>query len=402
MDISLDDLRAYARCPLEWFWERRAGLSRPPTIAALVPVAIRTGLSFYYGGHANDLAASVGLVWQDWCEGWGEAALALELAEYAVGRAKILNLFATGRVHRPDGGRYAVPEMTNEYRSRMHSAGLTHRGRKLDEFAQTHGLLTADEEDRPGSALGDAFATCLAAAERVMPDMPARNVVLGWQVPYRVNLGDGVHLTGSADLVVEAPGDPGVVILEVHDFEATPWIRAGLAGRDLRVIAASLAEPTARNESDGTSVTWQQVTKVTFRHWPTGQTFNFRETNSGHLLALVASIARGMRHHVVIPRAVTGYDTCRNCAYREHCWSGAGWDALPLIDPGMLGFAEQMRTVFQQFHETPSQNGATAHHTNEAIALLEEVLQEAGNPDDERAILEAGRLVVKPSDHNGL
>src|SRR5688572_144862 len=98
MAITVDDLRTYARCPLEWFWERRLALPRPQTIAALVPAAIRAGLDFYYDGYADDLANAVGLVWQDWCEGWGEPALARDLARYALGRGQILNLFAAGHV----------------------------------------------------------------------------------------------------------------------------------------------------------------------------------------------------------------------------------------------------------------------------------------------------------------
>ena len=399
-DISVDDLRTYARCPLEWFWERRAGLARPQTIGALVPAAIRTGLAFFYGGQAGDLLASVGLVWQDWCEGWGEAALVRDLAEYAVGRAKILNLFATGHVHRPDGGRYAVPEMTTEYRMRMHSAGLTHLGRKLDEFARTHKLLPADEEDRPGGALGDAFATSMASAERVAPDLPAREVVLGWQVPYQVDLGIGVHLAGTADLVVQAADEPGAVILEVHDFESLAWIRAGLAGRDLRVIAASLGQPAPSSEPGAGGVTWQHVAQVTFRHWPTGQAFNFRETNGGHLAALVAAIARGMRHSVVIPRAVTGYDACRPCAYREHCWDGANWDTLPLIDAGTLGYAEALQAVTRELRRVLADVEPNVRCFGQALDVLDEALRLAGEPTDQLALLATVRHGLEVKDGN--
>src|SRR5207245_1862564 len=110
---------------------------------------------------------------------------------YARGRAAILKQFDEGRITRPGGGRYTAPQMTNDYRMRMHSAGLTHLGRKLDEFALTHGLLAGDGPDsanRPGSLLGDVFADCLAAAGGVS-DLPAREVVLGWHVPYAIDLG---------------------------------------------------------------------------------------------------------------------------------------------------------------------------------------------------------------------
>jgi hypothetical protein len=401
MDISVEDLRTYARCPLEWFWEQRVGLVRPQTVGALVPAAIRTGLSFFYGGHAGDLPTAVGLVWQDWCEGWGEASLIRDLAEYAIGRSKILNLFATGHVHRPDGGRYAVPEMTTEYRMRMHSAGLTNLGRKLDEFARTHKLLPADEEDRPGSAMGDAFAASMASAEHVAPDLPAREVVLGWQVPYQVDLDIGVRLTGTADLVVQDASEPGDAILEVHDFESVAWIRAGLAGRDSRVIAASLAQPAPPGEPGAPGVAWQHVAQVTFRHWPTGQAFNFRETNTGHLASLVAAIARGMRHHVVIPRAVTGYDACRPCAYREHCWDGANWDTLPLIDAGTLGYAEALQSVKQELRRSLADGSQDARRFGRALDLLDEALRRASEPTDQLALLSTVRHGLEGIDLDG-
>ncbi|MCC6190626.1 MAG: hypothetical protein IT318_16475 [Anaerolineales bacterium] len=374
MDIRLDDLRTYARCPLEWFWERRAGVPRPRTIASLLPTAIRTGLEFYYQGHADSLATAVNLVWHDWCEGWGEPALARELAQYAAGRAKILDLFSTGRVQRPDGGRYAVPEMTNEYRMRMHSAGLTNLVRSLDEFARTHGLIAPDESNRPGSALGDAFADCMAMAERNAPDLPAPAVVLGWVTPFEADLDNGMRLIGQADLMVRAESEDGAVIVEVHDFEPAPWVRAGLAGRDLRVIAAALAQPSS-SQSESAGLSWQRVDHVKFRHWPTGQAFAFRETNTGHLLALAAAIARGMQHHVVIPRAVTGYESCRACAYREHCWGQPGWEVLPLLDAGLLGWAEAHRDAFQRLRQDVANDAALATQMRASVAVLEQALE---------------------------
>jgi hypothetical protein len=393
--IQLDDLRTYARCTLEWFWERRAGVVRPHTIAALVPAAIRTGLAFYYGGHAESLTAAIGLVWQDWCEGWGEAALARDLARYADGRARILGLFSAGRIQRPDGGRYAVPEMTNEYRTRMHSAGLTTLGRSLDDFARTHGLLAPDADDRPGSAFGDAFAEGLSMAERVAPDLPAPGVVLGWEVLFETNLGNGMCLQGTADLLVKSAADPTTVVVEVYDFEPAPWVRAGLASRDLRVIAAALAQPPARpDESAG--VSWDRVEYVVYRHWPTGQTYTFRETSSGHLLALVAAIARGMQHHVVVPRAVTGYDACRACAYRESCWGKPGWEALPLVDAGLLGWAEAHRDSFQKLRQAVASDTGLAKHLRASMAALEQAL--SGLP--EASLLRSVRNVLEAVNHD--
>lgn len=393
MDILLDELRTYARCPLAWFWERRAGAVRPQTVADLLPEALRTALGFFYGSHAPDLSTAVGLVWQDWCEAWGEPAAARDLAQYAVGRAKVLDLFATGRVHRPDGGRYTAPQMTNEYRTRMHSAGLTSLGRKLDEFARTHGLLLPDDGDRPGSALGDVFADCLIAAERVAPDLPVQSVVLGWQVPYQLILGEHTLVRGEADLLLRTPADDGMVVMEVHDFEPAPWVRAGLASRDLRVIAASLAQPApVHAEQNGPS--WERVEQVVYRHWSTGQAFTFRETSTGHLLALVSAMVRGMQHHVVIPRAVTGYESCRACAYREHCWGQPGWEALPLVDAGLLGWAEQHRAAFQKLRQAADADLDAVDHLRGALPILERVLSDLPGV----SLITAARQILEAAD----
>ncbi|MCC7362065.1 MAG: hypothetical protein IT317_21450 [Anaerolineales bacterium] len=354
-----------------------------------MPAAIRAGLDFFYEGHAPDLTTAVGLVWQDWCEGWGDAALAGDLARYAAGRAKILNLFAAGHVQRPGGGRYAVPEMTNEYRQRMHAAGLTKLGRQLDEFARTHALLAADEDDRPGSAMGDAVAQSLAAAERCAPDLPAREIVLGRQAPYQVEGLGTVRLIGQADLLLPDAEASEAVVVEVHDFESAPWMRAGIAGRDLRVIAASLGKPTETTPI----VAWERVSQVVYRHWPTGQVYRFRETNSGHLLGLVASIARGMRQQVVVPRAVTGYEHCRACAYRPECWDGANWDTLPLIDAGLLGAAEALRTTMHGLRGSLAGDHAVVQRMRRFLDTLEAAVAQS----ELAAVLAASRHALEAS-----
>ena len=394
MDISVDDLRTYARCPLEWFWERQVGVEKPQTIAVLFPVAVKTGLEFFYEGHVDSFSTAVGLVWQDWCEGWGETPLVRDLAQYASGRTRILELFTTGRVQRPDGGRYAVPEMTTEYRTRMHSAGLTKLGRSLDEFAQTHGLLIPDGSNQPGSVFGDAYADCLTAAERMAPDLPAPSVVLGRATPFEVNLGNGVRLLGQANLLIRAEAEPKNVVIEVHDFEPAPWVRAGIASRDLRVVSAILARPILGNEQSK-GANWDRVEYVRYRHWPTGQTFTFREANTGHLMALVAAVSRGMLHHVVIPRAMTGYENCRACGYREHCWGQPGWEALPLVDGGLLGWAEAHKKPFQKLRQAMEKDPALAVHLNGSLPILEQTLD--GLP--EASLLASVRQLLEITEH---
>lgn len=374
-EVALDDLCVYARCPLEWFWERRVGVNRPRTVTDLVPEALQAALALYYSGHAESLGLAVGLVWRDWCEGWGKAAITAELSRYARERAAILN-----RITRPDGGRYVAPEMTTAYREHLHTSGLVDLGRRLDGFARSRGLLLPDEDNRVGSVLGDTYADCLFAAERVSQNrenpLPARETVLGWQTPYQVALDNGTRLIGVAALVTRTMPEPNAeaVTLEVHDFHKCSGLRASWASRDLRVIAASLAQPVVGTTS---AVTWERVARVVYRHWPSGQAFTFTETNVGHLLAIVTATIRGMESHVIIPRALIGYDDCRACAYRAHCW-GESWENLHLIDAGVLGRAEQLRTITRRLREALRGDDQATRRALQAIQVVCEGLSSIG------------------------
>jgi hypothetical protein len=376
-ELWLDDLRVYARCPLEWFWEKRAGIPRPRTIASLLPEALKMALAFYYKSYADSVGQAVGQVWRDWCEAWGDVTVADELAEYARGRSRILDLFEKGYLTPPGGGRYKVPQMTNAYRERMHRAGLTRLGHRLDDFARTRGLqLPTADGDYPGSYLGDVFADCLAAAANASRNeklpLPDRAVVLGWQVPYRVDLGPGLRLMGRADLVIQAPPEPGkeAVIVEIHGYRPMPGLRMGIAARDLRVIAASLAQPCERSLGpEEHPLSWHHVSRVIYRYWATGEAFEFRETNAGYLRAIASAVVRGMTGQVIVPRALTGYDNCRDCAYHAQCWE-AGWETLPLVDPGTLGLAEQLRDVARQVRDA-LRVGSDGHDAQRALEALD-------------------------------
>ncbi len=61
MELTLEDLRVYARCPLEWFWEKRAGVQKPRMVADLEPEALRAALALYYASHADSLGQATGL-----------------------------------------------------------------------------------------------------------------------------------------------------------------------------------------------------------------------------------------------------------------------------------------------------------------------------------------------------
>jgi hypothetical protein len=280
--------------------------------------------------------------------------------------------------------------MTKEYRERMHAAGLTRLGSRLDDVARSQGLLMESDEARPGSTLGDVFADCLTAMERTGPGLPAREVVLGWGVPYQVGLGDGAPLLAQADLVVRTADDKGdhTVHLEVHDFDDQPRLRAGAAGRDLRVIAASLAQPV--NDESG-AVTWRRVSHVVYRHWPSGQTYTYRETNSGHLLAVVAAAARGLQSHVIVPRALTGFEECRPCPYRGQCWDEPGWESLPLLDMSVLGRAEQLRQVLMPVKQAVNGDARVAERVRQVLTAIESALVDLPDPVSARAMLSEAR-----------
>jgi hypothetical protein len=374
--IALDDLRTYVRCSLAWFFEKRAGLEAPPRVSALVGEAVRAALAVYYTGQAERLGPALGQVWQSWCTEWGEGALYLDLRRYARDRAAILAQFERGTLRKFDGERYQAPHLTAKYRELMQARGLTAMGRNLDEFIVLRGRGLDETplgpgDKRVGSALGDAFADSLVAVERMshrsVHPLPVPERVLGLQIPSQVALHSRLSLMVTVDLVAQAvdPAGASAVTLEVHDFEPQPFMRAGLAARDLRVLAALLAQPATE------ALTWSQVDRVIYRHWLSGEVYAVQEGNMGHLLAVVTSAGRGMRHQVVAPRALAGYDYCRACCYRLPCWSESGWSTWPLLDPGRLEFAEHLREVVGKLKARLGQDGAAGRRLEEALGLLE-------------------------------
>jgi hypothetical protein len=185
-NYQLDDLLLYARCPLEWFWERQAHLARPTTPAALIPFAIKQGISFYYAGLVSTIDQGITSVWHDWLAQVNQADLTAALAEYAGKREAILAKFDSGEIHQKDGGKYQVPRMTNEYQRRMHAAGALILGARLDKLALMFGVVLPEGYGH-GSPFGDAYGDSLriaARAEHATEGLPAREAVLGWQAPY--------------------------------------------------------------------------------------------------------------------------------------------------------------------------------------------------------------------------
>jgi hypothetical protein len=373
----LDDLLTYARCPMEWFWEKRAGAPKPATPRGLIPGALRQAIAFYGKGHAESLKVAVEWVWQDWCAAWGDRSILDNLKRYSGGRAAVLRQFESGRITRPDGSRYLAPRMTSEYRRRMGEAGLMDLGRRLDGFARQLGLALP-EGYGPGSAFGDAFADSWHMAERASiaeAKWPGRETVLGWHVPFAVSLGNGLRVVGKADLVLRPPpnAEAGEVILEIHDYHSLPIVGANAAARDLRVIAASLAEPLSPAEAagNGSALTWHTVSHVVYRHLPGGQAFIIREVSPGRLLAVVSTVARAIRSQVVIPRLLTSPVDCQACPYRERCFSGQGWDALDLLDPTTLARAEQLLAAVKSARQALKSDRQASRLAINALQSLE-------------------------------
>ncbi len=383
----LDDLVTYARCSMEWFWEKRAGAPKPPTPHSLIPGALRQAIVFYGQGHAENLKAAVEWVWQDWCAAWGNKPILDNLKRYAQGRAAILKQFESGRVARPDGSRYLAPRMTGEYRRRMGAAGLLDLGRRLDDFARQLGLALPDGDD-VGNTFGDAFADSWHMAERAGSkgvSWPERESILGWHVPFAVSLGNGLRVAGQADLVLRPPSETDGVILEIHDFRSRPGLGAdtgrpgaNLAARDLRVIAALLAEPysPAEGAGEGGGVRWRAVSGVVYRHLPSGEAFLIREVSPGRLLAVVSAAARTMRSQVVIPRLLTSPEDCQACPYRASCFSGQGWDALDLLDPTTLARAEQLLAVVRAARQALKNDRQAARLALASLESLDAALRQ--------------------------
>jgi hypothetical protein len=333
--LSVEALVEYARCSLAWWWSLQDPVVSKLQVADLFEESLRDGLRLYYTGAADRLSEAVVQVWGGWCQAWGDSVIAGDLARYAKTRGQILSAFESGQIKNFSGERYRQPRMSNSYRQLYHDRGLTALGRRLDDFARLRGLEASGDDTEfrvPGSPLGDAFADAVTAAERMRSadvPLPDRSIVRGLDIAYGLALTPTLLVEGSADLVATAPADNGVQ-LEVHDFAIEHGLRTGQAARDLRVIAALLGA-TATGE-----LTWTRVSRVVLRIWRTGECHVVSEPNPGHLLNLVAVIARGMEHQIVIPQALNGYPACRACDYRSHCWSPEGWRGLPLVAPGLL------------------------------------------------------------------
>jgi hypothetical protein len=394
VSLTLDEVVTYARCSLEWFFERQALIPRPTRVADLTGLAMQQALGVWYGGEAPQLLQALRVVWQSWCNDWGQPNLCADLQRYAQERAAILRPFEDGTEHKANGEPYYAPRMTARYKTEFHNRGLDSLSRRLNALAQARGLVLDDEDGGLGSgALGEAFADCLVAAARMQHletgALPAAGLVLGMNVPYAVDVGPGLQLTGLADLMALAPdAGEGAVVIEVHDFSHGLSIRSGQAQRDLRMVAGMYAQPQTREGE--AAIAWERVARVVFRQWLTGDVYAVSETNPAVARDVLVAVARGLACHAVVPRAINGYDDCRRCAYRPHCWEPEAWSALPLMTPGYLAQAERAKAMMRQVRQALGPDVAALRRCRAAFGVLEEALT-AEFPD----IAEQLRLVTE-------
>jgi len=313
--LSVAEVWAYARCPYEHFWRYVARIAPPPTARGLVEQALHQALSAYYGGQSENMVQGVGQAWQGRLEEWGYTDDTWDLlVKFATVRARVLEPFLSGRMVKRDGSRYKVPQMSNEYKRLAMDAGLPHLAARLDERL-TGAPVYTDE----GYTIPDAFSDSVEIASR--NTWPVPEGVIGVDVPFKVNLTDGLTLNGMADLVTRGGG--GQVGIEVHDYgPVCPPVT--VVRRDLRVVAALHA-----------SGEWARVHRVVFRHLRSGATVSvFRLPGTGRLLTAAVAAAAGIRHRVYVPRLAAQSRECLTCSFYGLCTDGH--DVLNTLDPTLL------------------------------------------------------------------
>jgi hypothetical protein len=255
-------------------------------------------------------------------EDWGCGVSAWELlVEFAAARARVLEPFLAGRVTKPDGSRYKVPEMSAEYKRRASRVGLPALERRLEE-ALSRAPLLADES----YGVADAFADSVEIVERNA--WPARREVTGVGCPHEVDLLGEHTLTGMADLVTDV-GD-GAVRIEVHDYDCSVCLPVRFLRRDLRVVAAHCASCRA----------WDRVEEVVCRHMQSGATVRIpRAAGAGRLLIAALSAVEGIRHEIYVPRVAVQSRDCLSCSYCELCMDER--DVLDTLAPSLLAAARR-------------------------------------------------------------
>ena len=221
--------------------------------------------------------------------------------EFAAARARVLEPFLAGRITKPDGSSYKVPEMSAESKRRASRAGLPALGRRLEGVLSRAPVLVGE-----GYGVADVSADSVEIVERNA--WPARRDVLGVASPHEVALIGGHALKGTAEVVIDA-GD-GAVRLEVHDYDRSVCLPVRFLRRDLRVVATQHASCQA----------WTRAEEVVYRHMQSGATVRIpRAADAGRLLTAALSAVEGIRHAVYVPRLAVQSRDCLSCSYCELC-----------------------------------------------------------------------------------
>ncbi len=317
--LELDELLAYARCPLEWWWQYRAGQARPLTPDRMLRQALADALRFCREGHTADLTEALSWVWADWAEAWGKGGTVLQdLRTYAGLRNQVLAQMTRDRGRGPGLGQ------------RLHAAGLSGLSRRLDRFAGEQGVYLAPGRAGPGSRFGDAFADSLLAAEM------AHTFETPLQLAGAVLEGRGVVVIGSARVsgaldLVTAEG-----VAEVHDLVSRTPRRRRDAKHDPRTIFAAQCAIDGRPALEG------RERSVVVRQWLTGVSYTFTETSPGYLHTLLGGLMRGLASQAWLPRAVADPEGCARCDLLATC-QPSGWPEQHLLDPALAERTERLQ-----------------------------------------------------------
>jgi len=320
--LTLAKLWAYARCPFRYFWRYEARIAPPPGARGLVERTLRQALSLHYDASSASedpgLVRCLGVAWRRMVvDEWGYGSDVWDLlTSYAAKRAEILEPFLAGRVTKPDGAPYKVPEMSAAYERSAAKAGLPALAERLKELLARAPILADGTY-----TVADAFADSVEAADRGA--WPAPDAVIGVGVPCEADLLEGLMLRCRADLILDAGG--GKAAVEVHDYAKPVCLPIGLLRRDLRVAAAS------RARSEG----WSEVGEVIYRHIRSGKTVRLSPRGDGRLLTAAIGAAAGIRHGVYVPRMAVQDRACLSCPFQELC-AGEREDILDTLDPTLL------------------------------------------------------------------
>lgn len=321
--IPLDLLLDYARCPLLYWWRRRAQIEAPPAVEALPERAVRQGLTQYYEGRATSVLGGCVTVWRGWLEQWQCPQETMDrLQEYVEVEARLLSPLLDGAMRWSDG---TPPDLhtTQLYKERAGAAGLPGLERKLEQAMGTIPLIAAGEYSVM-RALSDTISMALCYKE--LETGSCEHVQLDYA--FEIAITAGILVTGLADLVVLQEGR--VKRAEVHDYGSHRPPVSSLS-RHLNIIALVHAE------GEG----WRDACPIIYRHMPTGFSTQVYEVEScERLLPVIAAALRGVQCGVFLPRIAVAERDCLHCAYYGLCVTQDGLDVLDDLDATLVALDE--------------------------------------------------------------